>query len=128
MAEGNERRVGRRARRIVDRERARGNLHVSVVSLFELTALHAARRIDLAPSADEWIRESIEDSGLRVVDLTSRIALTAGLIPAAVVPDPFDRLIIASAVHADVPLLTRDDRILDYARDTRAVRVVDAAK
>lgn len=38
-----------------------------------------------------------------------------------------DRLLVATARDRGIPLLTRDAAILDYARRTRLVRVVDAA-
>jgi PIN domain nuclease of toxin-antitoxin system len=125
-AEGDARRLGRRAIRLVDRARSQGDLHVCVASMFEIAALYAAGRLELVQPAERWMRASIDDSGLRVIDISTAIAVDAGLLPATALPDPFDRLMIAAAMQAGHPLLTCDLRILAYARDTRRVRVVDA--
>jgi PIN domain nuclease of toxin-antitoxin system len=44
------------------------------------------------------------------------------------VPDPIDRLLVAAARDAEVPLVTRDRRLLDFAGRTRLVRVHDASR
>jgi len=62
-----------------------------------------------------------------VAELTPGIAIDAGRIPTAALPDPFDRLLVATARGLGVGLLTRDRRILDYAEQTGQLHVVDAA-
>lgn len=127
-AEGNEQKLGRRTRRMIERARALGRVHLSIASVFELATLHASGRIDLVPSAERFIHDSLEVAGLRLIEITTGIALDGGLIPSTMLADPIDRLIVASAIHAGIPLITRDERILAYARATRTVRVVDAAR
>ena len=128
VVEGAPRRLGRLCIQMLERSRARGDLAVCAASIFEIAALYAAGRLDLFPSANGWVRESIEGSGLRVLEISVAVALDAGLIPATELPDPLDRLIVSTAAHAGIPLVTRDERILDYARDTGRVRVVDARR
>ena len=127
-AEGNEQKLGRRTRRMIERARALGRVHVSTASVFELATLHASGRIDLVPSAERFIHDSLDEAGLRLIEITTAIALDGGLIPSTMLADPIDRLIVATAIHAGTPLITRDQQILDYARDARTVRVVDAAR
>jgi PIN domain nuclease of toxin-antitoxin system len=127
-AEGETARFGPRTRRVLERGRGQDDLHVSAASIFEIAALYAAGRLDLASPAEQWIRASIQNSGLRAVDVSTGIAIDAGLIPTMALPDPFDRLIAATAAQAGMPLVTRDERILAYARAARSVRVVDAAQ
>lgn len=126
-AGGEVRRIGPRTRRAIERARTGGRLHVSAASIFEITALQLAGRIDLAMSAEAWIRESIEASGLKVLELTASIAIDAGSIPGTALADPCDRFLVASASRHALTLVTRDTRILDFARAARTVRVVDAA-
>lgn len=102
-------------------------MFVCAVSAFELSALHVLGDVDLLPSAELYIRDSIETFGLKVVEVTMTIALDAGLIPTTALADPIDRLIVAAAVGVGAPLVTRDERILDYARATRRLRAIDAA-
>lgn len=127
VAEGDARRVGRRARRLIEQARTAGALRVSTASIFELAALHTAGRIHLARPTETWVRDSIDTGRLTLIDVTMPIALDAGLIPAPALPDPVDRLIVASARHLGVRLVTRDQPLLDYARTTGQVRVINAA-
>lgn len=122
------RQLGPRVRHLLERAAARGRLHLSTLSIFELTSLHLTGRIRLAMPIETWIRESIERSTLRLSEVTVSIAIDAGSIPGTALSDPFDRLLVASARQLDIPLVTRDRRILDYARITRQVRVVEAGR
>jgi PIN domain nuclease of toxin-antitoxin system len=120
-------RLGRRTRRLLARPLRELDLRVSVVSVFEIAALHTASRLRLALAVDEWVRQALELPGVRMAELTPRIAIDAGRIPPTTLPDPFDRLLVATARHLGVGLLTRDRRILDYAEQTGQLRAVDAA-
>jgi PIN domain nuclease of toxin-antitoxin system len=121
------RQLGSRTRRLLARGTGAHAASVSTASVFEIAALHTAGRLRLTQPVERWIRESIERAGFRVVGIDRDIAVDAGLIPASALADPIDRCLVATAREQDVPLLTRDRAILDYARRTRQVRVVDAS-
>jgi PIN domain nuclease of toxin-antitoxin system len=127
VAAGDARKVGRRAQRLIERSRTNGELVICAASAFEVAALHAHRSIELLPSPEQWFRRSLDTLELTVIDITTPIALDAGLIARMALPDPLDRLIVASASHLGVPLMTRDQRIRDYAGATRRLQVIDAA-
>jgi len=120
-------RLGPKTRRLLARGTAAASLYVSAASAFEITALHTAGRLKFNQPAERWIRESIERGRLRVLDVSTGIATDAGVIPADSLADPIDRLLVATARDRDVPLLTRDQAILEYSTRTRLVRVVDAS-
>jgi PIN domain nuclease of toxin-antitoxin system len=122
-----ESRLGRRTRRLLGQAGRRHQLRLSPASIFELAALHTAGRIRLARPVEQWIRESIEHGGLRLAELTTSIAVDGGSIPSAALPDPIDRLLVATARALDAPLVTRDRRILEYAARTRHLRIINAA-
>jgi PIN domain nuclease of toxin-antitoxin system len=123
--EGDQRRVGRRARQLLVRAEARQAIRISPATIFELAALHTLGRVQLARSLDQWVGDSLEDGGVRVAELTPAIALDAGSIPRAALADPLDRLLVATARHLDALFLTGDARILAYSAKTGAVRVHD---
>lgn len=122
------RRIGRRARQTITRAELQTAVRVSPVSLLELTALHTAGRVRLSRRPESWIREALEVPGVRIAELTPAIAIDAGSIPHTALPDPVDRLLVATARLTDATLLTNDRRILDYAAMTRNVRVQDGAR
>ena len=123
-----EPRLGARTRRALNRQADAGRVYVSAVSAFEISALATAGRLVLNQPAERWIRDSIARGNLRVLDLDSDVAMDAGALGADVVPDPIDRLLVAAARDADVPLVTRDRRLLEFAARTRLVRVHDAGR
>lgn len=121
-------RLGRRASRLIEHERRAGRLVVSVASMFEIGSLVAAGRLHLERSVDAWIRQSIDAGRMQVADITTTIALDGGSIPTTSLPDPVDRLLVATARTLGVPLATRDDRILRYVEASGAGRVIDISK
>jgi PIN domain nuclease of toxin-antitoxin system len=127
-AAAGEARIGPRTRRLLNREAAAGRVYVSAISAFEITALCSAGRLVLNQPAERWIRDSIEKGNLRLLDLDTDVAMDAGAIGATAVPDPIDRLLVAAARDAEVPLVTRDRRLLDFASRARFVRVHDAGR
>ena len=126
-ANDDSRRLGVKARRAIGRASRAGDLYVSSASIFEIAALATAGRLLLNQSAERWIRASIDRGALRVLNIGIDAALDAGTIPASALADPIDRLLVATARENQIPLLTRDRIILDYAKRTGLVRVVDAA-
>jgi PIN domain nuclease of toxin-antitoxin system len=119
--------LGPKTRRLIARAAATETLYVTTASIFEITALATAGRLRLNQSAEKWIRDSVIRGALRVISIDMDISIDAGAIPSSALADPIDRMLVASARAYDVPLVTRDRQILDYANRTRLVRVSDAA-
>lgn len=85
---------------------------LSSISIFELSAKIAARRLTLDLPLDEWIHEATNSPGFRVLDVTSEIAQKAGLLGETWSHgDPCDRIIVATAQVQRLPLATADQRI-----------------
>lgn len=63
---------------------------------------------------------------MRIAELTAATAIDAGAIPRQSLPDPLDRLLIATATTVEATLVTADDRILAYATARDDLRVHDA--
>jgi PIN domain nuclease of toxin-antitoxin system len=126
--EGDERRIGRQARRLIGRAESSGLIFISPVTLFEITALHIAGRLRLSHPVERWIRDTIEITGIRIAELSPAAAIDAGQIPRRALEDPADRLLVATARHLEAAFLTGDARILEYASKTRNVRVHDARR
>jgi len=126
--EGDVRRVGPRSRRLIAQAEARDALRVSPATLFEIVALHTAGRLRLALPPERWIEASLERPGIRVAELTREVAIDAAFIPRSALPDPLDRLLVASARQLGATLLTGDAAVLAYAARTGNVRVHELAR
>jgi PIN domain nuclease of toxin-antitoxin system len=72
-------------------------------------------RIILGKSIGPWLEEALADPGPAIDPLSPQIAFESYPLPDVFHRDPADRLIVATARVANATLMTRDQRILDYA-------------
>ena len=126
--EGDEKRLGRRSRRLLAASEMRGAIRVSPMSVFEVVALHTLGRLRLARSPERWVGDALDAAGIRVAELSLDVASDAGQIPREALADPIDRLLVATARQLDALFLTADSRILEYASSQRNVHVHDASR
>jgi len=126
--EGDARRIGRRSRQLIAGAEAREAVRISVATVFEIVALHAAGRLRLAKPPEQWVDASLDLRGVRLAELTRTVAMDAGFIPRTALADPLDRLIVATARQLGATLLSADAAILEYAAQSRNVRVQDLAR
>lgn len=86
---------------------------VSPVSCFELALAHRKGRLELSPSPSEWFSRALADSGVELLPFTPEISVRAtGL--SDIHRDPFDRIIIATAVELDGMLASVDGYFSAY--------------
>ena len=88
-----------------------GSVVVCTITLVEVAYLVEKRRID-ANAFDLVARAlSDSDSGVLLAPLDFSVADRLRLIPRVSVPDMPDRIIAATALHLDLPLISRDRKI-----------------
>jgi PIN domain nuclease of toxin-antitoxin system len=97
-----------------------GNLFVSPISAWELGVLARTRGgqrpLQFLPDPKAWFTRVMAGPGIRPAPFTADIAVEASYLPGNVHGDPADRLLLATARHIGVPIVTRDSRILAYGR------------
>ena len=86
---------------------------VSVVTAFEIGQKHAKGKLELQLPPSQWIPRAIMSHHLRLLDLDLPSALAAAALP-PLHNDPFDRLLIATAIQHKLTLLTPDPKIQAY--------------
>lgn len=126
--EGDARRIGARTARLLKRGTDEDVLRVSPLSVFEVSSLHSAGRLEFSRTLEQWISATMEIGGVRLLPLPMEAALDAGRIGAVTIADPIDRLLIGTARCTDAALVTADRRILDYAASRRDLRTHDARR
>ena len=126
--EGDARRIGARTARLLKRWTDEDVLRVSPLSVFEVSSLHGAGRLEFSRTLEQWIRSTMEVGGVRLLPLAADAALDAGRIGAVTIPDPIDRLLIGTARQTDATFVTADRRLLEYAASRRDLRTHDARK
>jgi PIN domain nuclease of toxin-antitoxin system len=94
---------------------AAGTFRIAAISLWEIALLASRGRIVLGKSISLWLEEALADPGPAIDSLSPQIAIESYALPDAFHRDPADRLIVATARLANATLMTRDQRILDYA-------------
>jgi len=95
-------------------------VYVSPASAWEIGMLSRPRAgrepgLQFLPDPKIWFSRVLAGPGIRQAVLTPEIAIEASYLPGEVHGDPGDRLLIATARHLGVPLVTRDRRIIEYA-------------
>lgn len=93
---------------------------VSPVSAWEIGLLARARgrrgpAIEFKPDVRSWYATLLAKPIIREAPLSWSVALASSSLPEPFHSDPADRMLVATAREMDIPLLTRDRNILDYA-------------
>lgn len=99
------------------RKKDRG-LAVASIALVEIARLASRGEIFLKPDAETLLAEV--ERRFIVLPITAHIALQAYALPTSYPKDPADRIVGATALVADIPLLTADRAI----RNSHAVPTI----
>ena len=99
---------------------ARGaGLFVSPISAWEVGMLSNPRgnrpALQFLPDPRTWFAKVMARLVVREAALTPEIAIDASYLPGDMHGDPADRLLVATARHLGVPIVTRDAKIIAYA-------------
>jgi PIN domain nuclease of toxin-antitoxin system len=90
-------------------------LAVSVISCWEVSKLVERKRLELNLQVGEWIQQALAYPGIRLLYLTPKIAVESTQLPPTFHRDPADQIIVATSRVRGYPLLTADEKILEYA-------------
>ncbi len=94
-------------------------IFVSPVSAWEIGVLSRAAdgrpALEFLPDAKTWYARAMRGPGIRPAAFTPEIAIESAQLPGILHADPGDRLIIATARHLGLPVVTRDKKIRAYA-------------
>jgi PIN domain nuclease of toxin-antitoxin system len=93
---------------------------VSPVSAWEVGLLARPRAnglpaVTFKPDPQTWFATLLSQVIIKEAPLTAKIAIDSSFLPEPFHSDPADRLLVATARNMNIPLLTRDERILDYS-------------
>jgi PIN domain nuclease of toxin-antitoxin system len=106
--------LGRKAREVFERADAgRAAIYVPAISLVELLEAEHRGAIRFPDGAAAWVNGLASSARFFPAELTAQIAVLAHSMYA--IPERGDRLIAATAVDLDLPLITRDPEIAKVA-------------
>ena len=100
-----------RARQLIETETEA--LLLSAISVYEIAAKHRRQRLILPCEPREWLLEAISHYDITQVPVDADLCLAANELP-LIHSDPFDRLIIATAMANAAAIITADRQIAAY--------------
>ncbi len=96
----------------LDRLASEHQLTISWVSIWETEMLEVKGRIRLLPDFESWIKKATDRAVCRVLPVDLEVVLAQRQLLVTLNSDPADRLIAATALLAECPLATFDDKII----------------
>lgn len=82
------------------------------ISIWEISTQEALGRLTFDRPLEVWLAQMLAQPRIRVLDLLPQIALAAGQLGReGFHGDPADRMIVATARHHGLPLVTKDEAI-----------------
>ncbi|WP_072384177.1 type II toxin-antitoxin system VapC family toxin [Novosphingobium sp. NDB2Meth1] len=97
-----------------------GGVLVSPASAWEVGLLSRVRSgisptLTFLPDPQSWFARFMGGPGIKQAPLLPEIAIASSHLPEPLHGDPADRFVIATARHHQIPIITRDGKIIDYA-------------
>ncbi len=83
--------------------------------------LVAKNRLTVTKPLYQWVKEVLAQPGMNLYPLTPEIAIESSFLPGSFHGDPADRIIVATARIADLTLLTRDSKIINYSKNSHVI-------
>ena len=99
-----------------------GTAIVSAISQWEVAMLVMKGRLTLTPDEESWFSANLE-SPVSLAPLTVEISLASCRLP-DFHGDPADRIIVATAITLGIPLITADEKIIQWNEAQRLVQLV----
>lgn len=91
-------------------------LAIADITLWEIAMLIQRRRLIVTLPHQQWIQQVVESLQLHVIPMTSQIVGDSVQLPENFHADPADQLIVATARCMNATLVTRDEKILSWAK------------
>ena len=89
-------------------------LHISAISAWEVAKKVEIGKLTLSIPIREWLLQATRKPFVEIIPLSVDIALESTMLPGKFQKDPADQIIVASARHCNMTLLTTDQLILSY--------------
>ncbi|MCX8124604.1 MAG: type II toxin-antitoxin system VapC family toxin [Spirochaetes bacterium] len=92
----------------------RNNIFISSISIWEIAMLIKYNRLTLTVPLSEWIKKLESVPYFKFIPVDNAIAEHSVNLPGEFHKDPADRIIVATSRIHNIPLITSDEKILNY--------------
>lgn len=113
---------------LLERSGSGSQLLVSDISYWEIAVKSAKGKLSLSVDVGVWLARASAAPGIRFLPLDRDVLLLSTRLAGSAHNDPADRMLLATAQLNNVPLVTADRLIVDYARAHAGTPVVDARR
>ena len=90
-----------------------GNLFISAITAFEIGIKHRRGALQLPLAPAEWIAQVLDHHNVQSIAVDWRVAERSTALP-PLHKDPADRIIIATSLTTEAPIVTPDRKIKQY--------------
>ena len=108
-------RLSRRAKTAINAAVADQDLWLSLISVWEIAKKVEKAQLVLDRALDVWLDEALDPPGLGLWELTRPVLIESCQLPRPFHGDPADQMIVATARRHDAILITKDEKIREYA-------------
>ncbi len=91
-------------------------LGVHPISCWEVAMLSRSGRLKLNIELSRWVTHALERPKIELLPFTPAAAIRAAGLGGSFPGDPADRFIVSTALEMRAPLITRDQRIIDWGQ------------
>jgi len=89
-------------------------VRLSPISAWEIGMLASKGRLTSPIDPLVWFKRFVTGGNFRLSEMAADVLIASSYLPGLPPGDPVDRILIATARHEDLTLVTRDRQILDY--------------
>jgi len=108
--------LSERAKRHVDAAVEEKAVMISSISVWEVALLIAKKRLILTLELNDWVAKSEMLPFFKFIPVDNSVAIKSVNLPQPLHSDPADRIIIATAISLGAPMVTKDEKILNYSQ------------
>jgi PIN domain nuclease of toxin-antitoxin system len=102
------------SRRAIDHIEVSDIVGIPAISCWELAMLVSKERIQLSMDVQIWMDLAFQHPQIKLLPLTSEIAVLSTRLPGKFHGDPADRLIVATCLVNKSSLVTKDEKITNW--------------
>jgi PIN domain nuclease of toxin-antitoxin system len=108
--------LSKEARRRIDLAQENNLLMICSISLWEIAMLSHKKRINIYEPLKDFLKSIVNIGGVMVKDISPEVASESVVLVDYFHGDPADRIIAATTKIHGATIITRDQKILDWAK------------
>ena len=106
--------LSKAAKNAIDSAMEQKEIFISSISAWEIALLIAKGRLYLTLEVNDWVAKSERLPFLQFLPVDNYVAVKSVNLPQPLHSDPADRIIIATAITIGAPVVTKDEKVLNY--------------